>query len=110
MPAKEYEMEVRGESAVAGMVERAEDLVGSIDQTMDLAAHTIQDTLRRTKQSAGAAMGTVADGIDTSTEYLTDRGVVGVAEDVETLIRRYPFQALAIGSSVGFLLSRFWKR
>jgi hypothetical protein len=55
-------------------------------------------------------MGTVVDGIETSTEYFTDRGMEGVIADVETLIRRYPFQALLIGSSVGFLLSRSWRR
>ncbi|MEP6959747.1 MAG: hypothetical protein ABI980_13545 [Nitrospirota bacterium] len=109
----EYEMEPDGESAgqvVAGVAERAEELVGSIDQTLDSVAQAIQDTLRRTKKSASAAMGTVADGVETSTEYLTDRGMVGVGEDMEALIRRYPFQALLIGSSLGFLLSRSWKR
>jgi ElaB/YqjD/DUF883 family membrane-anchored ribosome-binding protein len=105
----EYDMESSGESVVqtaAGVIEQAEELVGSIGQTVDSAAQTIQDTLRRTKQSACDAIGTVADGIETSTEYLSDRGMVGVVEDVETLIRRHPFQALMLGLSVGYLLSR----
>ncbi len=108
-----YEIEPRGESvgqAVAAVAERAEDAVGSIDQTVGSAAQAIQETMRRTRESASAAMGTVADGIETSREYLTDRGMGGVVEDVEALIRRYPYQALLIGSSIGFLLSRSWKR
>ena len=57
-------------------------------------------------KSARAAIGKVAEGLDTSTKYLTDRGIGGVVEDGEALIRRYPFQAFLIGCSVGFLLSR----
>ena len=111
-PKNEYPVEQNGESMrpVAGVAEKSEELVGSIDRTMDSAAQSIQDTLQRTKKSARAAMGTVADGIEASTAYLTERGMEGMAVDIEALIRRYPFQALLIGSSVGFLLSRSWKR
>ncbi|HXT66477.1 MAG TPA: hypothetical protein VN657_06775 [Nitrospiraceae bacterium] len=112
-PKREHDMEPNGGAGGqtgAGVAERAEELAGSIDQTIDSAAQTIQKTLRRTKNNATAAMGTVVDGIETSTEYFTDRGMEGVVADVETLIRRYPLQALLIGSSVGFLLSRSWRR
>jgi ElaB/YqjD/DUF883 family membrane-anchored ribosome-binding protein len=105
----EYEVEPIGESVVqtaVGMNDQSEELVGSIDQTMDSTAQTIQNTLRRTKKSASAAMGRVADGIETTTGYLAERGMAGVVEDVETLIRRHPFQALMLGVSVGYLISR----
>ena len=111
-PKTEYEMEPNGESvarAVGGLTERAEELVGSIGHTVDSAAQVVQDTLRRTKRSARVAMKNVSEGIQTSTDYLAGNGVVGAVEDVETLIRRYPFQALLIGFSVGYLLSRFRK-
>lgn len=104
-PKKEYEMEPSGKSGG-----QAEELIGSIGQTMDSAAQAVQDTIRRTRRSARVAMKNASEGIQTSTDYLTGNGVVGVVEDVEALIRRYPFQAFLIGSSVGFLLSRFWKR
>ncbi len=113
VPQKEYEIEPSRESVVptaAEVAEQAEELMGSIGQTMDSAAQTIQDTLRRTKKSARAAMGTVADGIESSTGYLTDRGIGGVVEDMEALIRRHPFQALMLGISVGYLLSRSRQR
>ena len=90
--------------------EQAEALAGSISQTEDSVAHTIQDTLRRTQNSACAAMGIVADGLDTSTAYLNNRGMVGVVEDMATLIRRHPFQVLVLGVSVGYLLSRSRQR
>jgi len=111
-PKNEHDMEANGGAgqAGAGVAERAEELVGSIDQTIESAGQTTQKTLRRTRNNATAARGTIIDGIETSTEYFTDRGMEGVVADVETLIRRYPFQALLIGSSVGFLLSRSWRR
>ena len=109
---KEYEIEPNGESGlqpVVGVTERAEELVGSIGQTGETAAEAVHDTLRRTKRSACVAMKNVSEGIQTSTDYLTGDGIVDAVEDVEALIRRYPFQALLIGFSMGYLLSRSWK-
>ena len=112
-PIKEYAMKPGGafvRQAREQVTEQAEELAGSISPTLDSAAHTIQDTLRRTQNSACAAMGMVADGLDTSTAYLRNRGVVGVLGNVETLIRRHPFQILVLGVSVGYLLSRSRQR
>ena len=60
-----------------GCYRRGADLTGSIGQTMNSAAQSIQETLRRSKKGATDAMGAVADGIESSTGYLTDRGMVG---------------------------------
>jgi hypothetical protein len=112
-PIKEFAMQSSGTSirqAREQVTEQAEELAGSISPTVDSAAHTIQDTLRRTQNSACAAMGMVADGLDTSTAYLSDRGMAGVIEDVATLIRRHPLQVLVLGVSAGYLLSRSRKR
>ena len=108
-PIKEFAMKSSGPSvrqARERVPEQAEELAGSISQTENTVAHTIQDTLRRTQNSTCAAMGMVADGLDTSTAYLSKRGMVGVVEDVATLIRRHPLQVMALGVSVGYLLSR----
>ena len=108
-PIKEFAMESSGTSvrqAREQVTEQVEELAGSMSPTVESAAHTIQDTLRRTQNSACAAMGMVADGLDTSTAYLSNRGMVGVVEDVTTLIRRHPLQVMVLGVSVGYLLSR----
>ena len=106
---KEYAMKSSRASvrqAREQVTEQAEELAGSIGQTEDSVAHTIQDALRRTQNSTCAVMGLVANGLDTSTAYLSNRGMVGVVEDVATIIRRHPLQVLALGVSVGYLLSR----
>ncbi|MEP6958548.1 MAG: hypothetical protein ABI980_07435 [Nitrospirota bacterium] len=112
-PRKEYEMESGGEAlgqVAARLTDRAEELAGVIGETMGAAKETIQDGLRRTKKTANDALGTVVDSIETSTEYFTERGMEGVVDDVETLIRRYPFQVLFIGLAVGYLISRAQRR
>lgn len=113
VPEKEYEIEPNGKSvvrSVVGVAEQPDALLGSIGHTVDSATEAVQDTLRRTKGGARVAMKSVSEGIQTSTDYLTGKGIGGVVEDVEALIRRYPWQALLIGFSMGCLLSRFRKR
>jgi hypothetical protein len=110
---KEYEIVPNGKSVVqpvVGVTERAEESIGSIGHTVDSATEALKDTLHRTKRSARLAMKTVSEGIRTSTDYLAGKGIVGAIEDVEALIRRYPLQALLIGLSMGYLLSRSRKR
>ena len=41
-----------------------------------------------------------------TTQYIRQQGIGGVVEDLETLIRRYPLQALLLGLGCGYLLSR----
>ncbi|MEO6307621.1 MAG: hypothetical protein ABIO96_13760 [Nitrospiraceae bacterium] len=112
-PEKEYAIEPNGKSvvqSVGDVVEQADALVGSIGQTVDSASQVVQETLRRTKRSARVAMKNVSEGIQNSTDYLTGKGIGGAVEDVEALIRCYPFHALLIGFSMGYLLSRSRKR
>ncbi len=113
-PKKEYETEPMGEpkvqSATGRRTEQAEELVESIGQRFEAAEQAIPDTLQRTKKIVAEALKTVPERIETSTDYFTGRGMVGVVRDMETLIRRHPFQALMLGVSVGYLLSRSRKR
>jgi hypothetical protein len=68
------------------------------------------DTLQQTLKTTTAMIGTVADGVEPLTEDVADSQIVGVVENIESLIRRYPFPAFLIGSSLGFLLSRSGRR
>jgi hypothetical protein len=71
-----YEVEPRVESvgqAVVGVAERAEERVSLIIQTMDSAAQMIQDTLRRTQNSASASMGVVRNTVFDSDAFSSTR-------------------------------------
>ena len=112
-PKNECEITSNGTSvlqAVGDVAEQAGKLAGAIGPTVDSASQVVQETLRRTKRSARVAMKNVSVGIQNSTDYLTRKGMVGAVADAEALVRRYPFQALLIGFSMGYLLSRSRKR
>jgi len=104
---KEYETE-RGEAVTeqSATGRHAGEPVKQIDQTFDTVRQVIPDTLERTRKIVAEALGTVTEGIETSADYLTARGTIGIVKDTETLIRRYPFQALLLGFVVGFALSK----
>jgi hypothetical protein len=104
---KEYKTEREGavtEPSATG--QQAGEPVKEIDQTLDTVRQVIPDTVQRTRKIIAEALGTVTDGIETSTDYLTGRGTIGIIKDTETLIRRYPFQTLLLGFVVGFALSK----
>ena len=104
---KEYETERGGgitEQSATGR--QAGEPVKQIDQIPDSVSQALPDTLERTRKIVAEALGTVTEGIETSADYLTARGTFGIVKDTETLIRRYPFQALLLGFVVGFALSK----
>jgi ElaB/YqjD/DUF883 family membrane-anchored ribosome-binding protein len=108
-PKPNYEFESERDTPVQNgksVSEKVQVMGKSIGQTLESASHTAQQTFEHTKRRARAVMGQVVESIDSSTDYLSERGMEGVVEDVETLIRRHPFQALMIGLSIGYLLSR----
>ncbi len=86
-PEKGYEMEPGGEFAVQSATRRLTEQ-------------------QRIKQIAAEALEMVTAGVETSTDYLTGRGMVGVVKDMGALIRRYPFQTLLLGFALGYALSR----
>src|SRR6476660_8429901 len=95
---KEYETEPAGAVTKQSATGRqAGEPVKQIDQILDSVRQAIPDTLQRTRKISAEALGTVTEGIETSTDYLTSRGMIGIIKDTETLIRRYPFQALLLG-------------
>jgi ElaB/YqjD/DUF883 family membrane-anchored ribosome-binding protein len=108
MESKTHELESGRETGQNGKsgIEKVQVLGKSIGQTLESATHTAQQTYEHTKKRARAVMGQVVENIDSSTDYFAERGMEGVVEDVETLIRRHPFQALMVGFSIGYLLSR----
>jgi hypothetical protein len=71
------------------------------------------DTLRGTVSSEGRfgpAAETVADKLESAGNYLREQGVTGAREELESLIRRYPIQALLLGAGLGYALSRLRMR
>jgi hypothetical protein len=54
----------------------------------------------------GTAAGTVADTLESGGRYLEQEGLSGMAEDLITVVRRYPIPSMLVCAGVGFLLGR----
>jgi ElaB/YqjD/DUF883 family membrane-anchored ribosome-binding protein len=52
----------------------------------------------------GTASSAVADRLREGGQYLQEHGVSDIADDMGSLVRRYPLPALCLGFGFGFLL------
>jgi DNA-directed RNA polymerase specialized sigma54-like protein len=93
----------------------AETAQAKADEGIDRAAEATQglaDTLHRQADSLPGGGRTTklahqaAGGLERSAEYLREKDLADLPQDLENMIRRYPTQSLAVGVAVGFLLAR----
>lgn len=77
----------------------AEGLAGTLREKAD------QLPGDRTTELAQQAAG----GLERGAEYLRDADLNNVRGDVETMIRKYPVQSIAVGLAAGFLLARVFR-
>ena len=85
---------------------KARDTARDVGNTLSEAAESLQDKIRRTGKDAAEVVSTVTDRVRSSASYVQEQGFEGLMDDVGTLVRRYPLQAVLIGVGVGFLLAR----
>lgn len=76
-----------------------------VGEQFESAADTLRGTLSQESRIAGAA-GVLADRLESSGHYLQEQGLTGAIDELESLIRRYPIQALLLGAGLGYALSR----
>jgi ElaB/YqjD/DUF883 family membrane-anchored ribosome-binding protein len=82
---------------------KAEETVASVGGQMKSLAGTIRE---KAPPIAGSAASAVANTLDSGGSYLQEHNLHGMAEDMTSLIRRYPLQSLLVGIGVGFLIAR----
>lgn len=82
--------------------DRAARIVG---EKLGSAAETLRSSLPQEGRLAGTAS-TVADRLQSSGQYLQEQGLTGAIDELETIIRRYPIQALLLAAGFGYTLSR----
>jgi hypothetical protein len=54
----------------------------------------------------GTATRTVADGLEGAGQYISDKNLSGMMDDMTGLIKRNPIPALLLGLGIGFLIGR----
>jgi hypothetical protein len=91
--------------AANGMSDAAQRLSEKAHETLASAGETLREHLPAGGKM-GAAAESVSRGVRQTADYIQKEGMTGMIEDVEVLIRRYPFQTLLLGMGFGYFLSR----
>jgi len=112
MSEKGAELGRKAEQAARSMAHKAADFTGSAEsRTDDVIASVggglnhLADSVRdRAPASMASAASCVADTLQSGGNYLTHRGVSGMADDVTGMVRKHPMQSLWIGIGIGVLL------
>ena len=83
--------------------EKTDEALGNVGERMSSLAGTLRE--RAPKEGrVGDALDAVADRLESSGQYLSEHGISDIAQDVTSLVKRYPMQSLWIGLGVGFLV------
>jgi len=92
-------------SAASYVGQKAEDATEAVGHGMRNLGSTIK---HKGPDSGvlGSATSGVGGALESAGQYLEEHGLSGIGKDVTSLIRRYPFAALCVGISMGYLLAR----
>ena len=85
---------------------KARQTAHEVDETLGAAAESIQAKIRKTGKDAADVVSSMTDRVRSSAHYVNEQGFDGLMDDLGTLIKRYPIQAVLIGVGVGFFLAR----
>jgi ElaB/YqjD/DUF883 family membrane-anchored ribosome-binding protein len=92
----------KAKDLAATAADKADSALSSVGSGMATAADKLRDTGPR-EGYLGSATRTVADKLANAGGYLQEHGVSDIADDMTTLVKRYPIQSLLVGFGVGLL-------
>jgi ElaB/YqjD/DUF883 family membrane-anchored ribosome-binding protein len=82
--------------------DRAEGTLSNVGQGMTSLADQLRQ--KAPEGTLGTAAGAVADRLQQGGRYLQEHGFNDMADDMTSVVRRYPLPALCLGFGVGFLV------
>jgi hypothetical protein len=107
---EEIEEAMKGRQGSSGKSGHPVDLAAAmVGEKLRSAADTLRASLPQEGRFAGAAKA-VTDRLESSAHYLQEEGVTSALDELESLIRHYPIQALLLGAGLGYALSRLRAR
>jgi hypothetical protein len=84
---------------------KAEEATASLGGTLKTAADTVRAHTPN-EGMFGRASNAVAGALEHGGQYLQDRNLSGMADDLTGMIRRNPIPAVLLGVGLGFLIGR----
>jgi ElaB/YqjD/DUF883 family membrane-anchored ribosome-binding protein len=105
--AKETASNVGEKAKQAGEYARdkADQGVSNVGRGMENLGQTIREKGPHSGMFGSAASG-VASTLESTGEYLEEKGLSGMAEDLTNVIRRNPVPAVLISIGIGFMIAR----
>ena len=112
------------ESTIADQAYRAKDKVATqgrravekVDASrrptadaLERAASGIHDSADRTSQKAADVAHRAADKLQATANYVRENDLRAMANDVVTVVNRYPRESVAVAVAVGFLVGRAFR-
>jgi len=94
-----------GQAAVSAAGHAVDSATQSAGRGVKSAADSVRNMGPQSGMLGSATEG-VAGALESTGDYLADKGVSGMAGDMTDLIRKNPVTAVLIGVGVGFLLAR----
>jgi ABC-type transporter Mla subunit MlaD len=88
--------------------EKAEQATNRLGERIKSAGHNLREKAPQ-RGLLHSASESLADSLETSGEYLQEKGISGMAGDVTELIRRNPIPALLVAVGIGFLIARSFR-
>jgi phage-related minor tail protein len=85
--------------------QKAEDATASLGGTLKSAADKVRSSTPHDGMF-GRASDAVAGALDQGGQYLQEKNLTGMADDMTEMIRRNPIPAVLLGVGLGFLLGR----
>jgi ElaB/YqjD/DUF883 family membrane-anchored ribosome-binding protein len=84
---------------------KAEDATAAVGSGMQGLAGQVRDSGPQSGM-LGTASRTVADGLEGAGQYLQDKNLSGMMDDITGLIKRNPVPAVLLALGIGFLVGR----
>jgi len=98
-----------GQETMSQTGHKADQMAAAVGERLGSAADALRGALPQ-EGRLGGAVRAVTDRLEASGNYLQEQGLSGAIDEVESLIRRYPIQALLLGAGLGYVLSRLRAR
>jgi hypothetical protein len=109
----------KGKDLAQNAADRVSDTARSVGEQAEKATNRIGDRMKNVAQTVRekapqsgflhSASESIADGLESSGDYLQEKGLSGIAGDVSDLIRRNPIPALLLAVGIGFLIARSFR-
>ena len=99
----------RAQEFASGAAQRTQEAMSNVGEQISSFAGTIRERAPH-EGMLGTAASTVADSLEAGGQYLQEHDLSDLAQELNHVVRRYPWQSLLAGLGIGFLIGQTFSR